>query len=651
MTPTMVRLFQWLAAVVALIVWLGFLYLPSFVVIEPSASESFRNLVFLAGPTAWILLALAADGHKRRVFTPAILSGVLLWTSFFPLNLGPVGFVALVPFLSLIRAEGIGTKRRYFAAFLGGLAFFSMSLGWIRVAHPAMALFAFPGLSLYCSLYFPLALFFLRKLDVAKLPYAITLPIVWVGLEYVRAHFPTGFPFMKPAHAFQLIGFGWYLLGYTQHANLPLLQSADLGGVYLVSAVVAAINGVVYEWALRIRPFQWFIGIPYAWRAPTFHREMVVTAGAALFTLLVAGYGTYRMIHPPFAVGPRVAAIQESIPQNEKMEDTKALFQRYDKLCRNAAHAETKPDLVIWPETCFPMTWYQLGPNADPANAPIEVQEGLLDRAAIGDYGKKNWGTNVLLGLNAVEFDGERMWKSNSSLLVRADGTVEANRYDKMHLVPFGEYVPLKETFPWLQAFTPYKHDYSCRPGDRFERFSIQPLDPKVKKRDLNFGVLICYEDSDPSIAREYNPSSGRNDGVDFLVNMSNDGWFDGTEQHEQHFAICRFRAVESRRTVVRAVNMGISGIIDPDGRVKELPDFEWADSKKKIAIVSGNIPLDSRGSLYAFAGDWVPALCWLLVLGGLGLARRRAVAAFGRPALKGGSTEDNPRERGYPVS
>ena len=630
MSPKVVRVLHWLSAFAAVLIWLVFLYLPSF---EPLAAEqvaAFRNLVFLSGPVAWLLLASAADGltGRVRVFLPAVLSGLLLWVAFFPLNLGPVAYVALVPLLSIIRAEGVSSGRRYLAAFFGGLAFYTMALGWIRVAHPAMAMFAFPGMSLYGAIYFPIALLFLRRLDRAKLPYAVTLPIVWVGIEYFRAHFPTGFPFMKSANAFQLIGFGWYFLGYTQHANLPLLQAADAGGVYLVSAVVAAVNGAAYEWALRLRPYLWFVGLPRVWRPHTFHREAVVTAGAALFALVVVGYGSYRMIHPPFANGPRVAALQESIPQNEKMDDVGGLFRRYDKLCRSAAHAERKPDLVIWPETCFPGTWYRSTDGADESTAPVEVADGLEDNAFIGGHARKNWGANVLLGLNAVDWDGRRMWKSNSALLVRPDGSVDATRYDKMHLVPFGEYVPLKETFPWLQAFTPYKHDYSCRPGESFATFDLKPLDPKVKKRDLTFGVLICYEDSDPSIAREYNPSSGR-PGVDFLVNMSNDGWFDGTEQHEQHFAICRFRAVEARRSVVRAVNMGISGIIDPDGRVKELPDYEWGTSKKKIAIVTGEVPLDSRGSFYALAGDWLPALCWILVFAGLGRSRWRNRAAI----------------------
>ena len=113
---------------------------------------------------------------------------------------------------------------------------------------------------------------------------------------------------------------------------------------------------------------------------------------------------------------------------------------------------------------------------------------------------------------------------------------------------------------------------------------------------------------------------------VDFLVNISNDGWFDGTEEHEQHLAICRFRAVEARRSVVRAVNMGISAVIDPDGRVIALPGETWSTSKKMDGIVTATVPLDTRDSLYARLGDWVPATCWgLLTIGHIaGMVQRR---------------------------
>src|SRR6185312_5673022 len=191
-----------------------------------------------------------------------------------------------------------------------------------------------------------------------------------------------------------------------------------------------------------------------------------------------------------------------------------------------------------------------------------------------------------------------------SALLIDAHG-MKFGRYDKMHLVPFGEYVPFKETLPWMQTFTPYENDYSCRPGRRWMRFPLA-LGSADSASRLTFGCLICYEDSDPYLARHYVAT----DPVDFLVNISNDGWFDGTEEHEEHLAICRFRAIETRRSVVRAVNIGISGIIDPDGRVVALPGPTWAESKKVAAVVRGPVPLGTGTTLYARFGDWLPLAC-----------------------------------------
>ena len=568
---------------------------------------------------------------KARVFLPAVLSGVLLWTAFFPLDLGPVAYVALVPFLTLVRAEGVGRGRRYLAAFLGGLTFYLLALNWIRVAHPMMALFAWPGLSVACALFWPAALFLLRRLDRLNLPLAVTLPVVWVALEYLRAHTPTGFPFLTHVGAHQLIGFGWYFLGHTQHHVLPLVQAADLGGVYVVSAAVATVNGAAYEWAVRSEWVRRLLRWPPrpAWTAAV--RELWVTAGAIAVPLLLACYGVVQMGHPAFPVGPRVAAIQGNLSQSEKMKErgervpVPPLEDEYFPLARRAVLGDPvgrPPDLVVWPETCYPDAWHDGTPElaADPGAAQWQA---ILARNQAGfvNHLKRTLPTaNMLLGLNRLEWLGpEAHRKYNSAVLVTKTGEV-AGRYDKMHLVPFGEYVPLRGAFPWLQSFTPYTHDYSCTPGDAWTRFPLPTRDGAYR-----FGVLICYEDTDPYLARQYNPWSGGGDGVDFLVNISNDGWFDGTEQHEQHLAICRFRAVEARRSVVRAVNMGISAVIDPDGRVVALPNEDgWAASKKSRGIVRADVPLDRRGTVYAAAGDWLPAACWVGVAAGLVAVRRR---------------------------
>jgi apolipoprotein N-acyltransferase len=570
-----------------------------------------------------------------RAFVPAVISGVLLWAAFFPLDLGPLGFVALVPWLSLVRAP-VSRRRRYFAAYVGGFVFSALATNWVRVAHPMMY-FSWLAFSLVLPLFWLLALFLIRRLDRLGLPLALSVPVVWVALEYMRMHFPTGYPFLKPLGIYHMIGFGWYFLGYTQHAFLPLIQIADLGGVYAVSFLVGAVNGLIADGALRSEAVRGWLawanpGLASGGDAPnTPGLASGVRLATAVVPLLLVGsvaYGYVRLQHPEFAAGPKVAAIQGSVAQSDKMTNTKGLFETYNELCLRATPDH---DLVIWPETCYPWNYFTVAPGVDPATAPKTTAEDLgMSRAFLQLFATgtvapgltlreedapRPWRANVLLGTNSYEWDGSREVPANTALLINADGKIVAT-YDKMHLVPFGEYVPLRTIAPWMQTFTPYKHDYSCRPGESWTRFPFTARDG----RTFTFGCLICYEDSDPYLARQYVATEP----VNFLVNISNDGWFDGTEEHEEHLAICRFRAIEARRAVVRAVNMGISGVIDSDGRVREIPGPTWSESKKVEAVVSATVPIDTRESLYATIGDWIPAACWATVLVGLVVARAR---------------------------
>jgi apolipoprotein N-acyltransferase len=639
-----------------------------------------------------LVFTLAVDGfgQKPRIYLASVLSAVLTWTAYFPLNWWGVAFVAMAPFLVLVRAEGVGRWRRYTAAWVGGLTFGTLAVNWLRHAHPAMALFAWPGVALFLSIWWPIGLFLLRRLDrFGKPPLALTFPVVWVALEYSKAHFPTGYPFLKAVGLYYPSGFPWYFLGHTQHANIPLLQSADLGGVYLITAAVGAVNGAVHDWVLRVRPFRRLVNLPRVWQPPIFRSELMATAGAVLVVGGLMAYGAFRLVHPPFEVGPKVAVLQDDIPQAKLMSDPEYVFSRYDKLSRDAARSN--PDLIVWPEACFPykdvtvadgkdpnpvavmerippsVQWYwavqettEQRPFIDPARLSPEEQS----RADLANYrqllalGRRGhaatfWRTHVLIGSEAIIWDARalaeytaareqgataapRLQTHNSARMLKPDGT-PGPRYDKTHLVPWGEYVPFRDQFPALAALSPSPNDPMCRPGETFTRFPL----PVMKRQPgggtqpgrYTFGVIICYEDTDPTIARRYNQWSGEPDPADFLVNQSLDSWFGVSEELEQHLAISRFRAVEARRPLVRAVNNGISVLIDGDGRVVELPNTEsadWADSKNFSRAMVVDIPLDGRGSPYAAVGDWVPLLCWVGMIAGfvtLRLTRRKAAA------------------------
>jgi apolipoprotein N-acyltransferase len=560
------------------------------------------------------------DSMTPRVFLPALLSGLLLWPAFFPYDFGLVAFVALAPLATLVRAEGVKWWRRYLAAYLGGLTFFLIALNWVRVAHDMMAL-AWIGLSLMGALYWPLAIVLLRLIDRRWKPsLSITFPVVWVALEYVRAHFPTGFPALELIGCYRPVGFAWYFLGHAMHGSVPFIQIADITGVYGVSFAIASMNGAAAEWLLRLDvPRKWLLGLPPDTATRGWMRAFRATAIAAAMVAVTTCYGFFSIIHPAYEKGPRVAAIQADIPQNEKTLNIERVYQRYDQLARSAA---PKADLVVWPETCFPAGWYGLRNGASWDTAPEGLEKDarfVPDRVRQLMTGPNGWKTPMLLGTSTYDWDGQKEIRGNSAVLIDREG-VEAGRYDKIHLVPFGEYVPFRETLPVMKKFTPYgDREYSCTPGEQFTRFPLM-----VGDRQFTFGVIICYEDSDPTICRPYVRKGPDGEPVDFLVNISNDGWFLGTEQHEQHLAVCRFRAVETRRSIVRAVNMGISAIIDPDGRVIALPGDDWRTSKRIDGTVTDYVPISHTSSIYSRFGDWFPLGCGLVILALWYLSRPR---------------------------
>jgi apolipoprotein N-acyltransferase len=566
---------------------------------------------------------------------PALATGLLLWLCFFPVGWGWLGWVALVPLLCLVRSRQSG--RRVFAcAYVAGLAFFVPALQWMRVADLWMYA-AWAALAIYIALYFPVAVWLLRRLDRATgWPLAVTLPLVWTGLEFVRAYLLSGFP--------------WYYLAHTQHRFLALIQVSDLGGAYAVSALVAAGNGLAFELLYARRGFRTFFALPAD--VPPARRWALPVQAAAVLLLVVTtlAYGAWRLGESEFAAGPRLALLQGNIPQRvrnaaispeeEGARARRQIIVHYNDLCLRATGQRPRPDLIVWPETSFPADWHDISPAVPADRVPADLksyQKGVA-RDIVARYK-----TNVLLGMSTQLWSaaGGREQRYNSALLIHKEGRV-GGRYDKIHRVPFGEFVPFRKEIPWMNVFNPYGYDFSIEPGESWSRL---PLD------GYRFGVLICYEDTDPALAREYARADKDGRPVDFLVNISNDGWFDGTAEHDEHLAICRFRAVECRRAVARAVNMGISAVIDGNGRVlrpqtvavrdgvphwevkdsrggDELPVSEWHRYKKSQGVLTAVIPIDGRASLYARWGDWLPWSCWAGVGAALLWGRFRRPAA-----------------------
>ncbi|MHB1425237.1 MAG: apolipoprotein N-acyltransferase [Gemmataceae bacterium] len=551
----------------------------------------------------------------------SLTTAALLWLCYFPVACGWIIWIALTPLLVLVRSSA-RPWRIYLAAWLGGLAFYLAAIQWMRVADPRMY-FTWIGVAIFCSLYYPPAMYFIRFLDRrTSLPLVLSVPIVWTALEFSRSTI--------------LGGFSWYMLAHSQHTFLPLIQIADLTGAYGVSFLIAAVNALLFEilWsrpAIRV----WMAG-PNA--APRWGRIGLLVQSLAVLAALTgtALYGFWRLGQEGGTPGPRIALIQGNLDQ--RLRNDSAVAE--DAADRVASHfrdlsdlaALYHPDLIAWPETSWPYGWQEKEGEGD---GPIARRSRMMAEDMAG-----RWGTNVLVGINAatISADGRHRRLYNSALLITGQGKLGA-RYDKIHRVPFGEYVPFREWLPWMNYFAPYDFDYSVWPGERFTRF---PLVDSESHRAFTFGVLICYEDTDAKVARPYGGGDGEAP-ANFLLNISNDGWFDGTSEHDEHLAICRFRAVESRRGVARSVNMGISAIIDGNGRVlapqerpcpeprvnpdfhvwevqaqrgaaAELPVSQWHEYKKAAGVLLATMPIDDRISLYARCGDWLPWSCWIIL-------------------------------------
>jgi apolipoprotein N-acyltransferase len=544
----------------------------------------------------------------------SLLSGALLWLCYFPAGCGWFAWVALAPWLLLARAE-IPNRRRYLIACIGALAFYIPVLAWMRTGDPNMVYLWFL-LAVYLSWFFAAGLWLIRRLDRrTRLPLTVTVPLVWVAIEYVRREL--------------FGGFAWYQLGHTQQAFLPVVQVADLAGVAGVTLLVGMVNGLAAEVLCRIAVVRRRFALTTGENRPS-RRPQVVTVAVVVAAAL--GYGGWRLGQSDFRSGPRVALLQTSIPQTERnAADVQAkgdplaregIEQQDVALARAALRQAPPPDLVILPETAFPSDWFEIADAAPQGDLRTSWQE---NRDRWNTFAKQFVGlvgVPTLLGLNAQVLDERgKGHRYNTALLLSPTGEV-GGRYDKIHLLPFGEYLPFKDSLPFVKTLSPYgDFDYSITPGEKRTRIPLS-----VRGRTYHLGVLICYEVADSDLTRKL-ARSGDEPAADFLVNMTNDGWYMGSPEHAEHLAVSRFAAVECRRPLVRAVNGGISAVIDSNGRIVALPGPTWEQSHSVTGVVSAAVPLDDRQSAYARLGDWLPWICCGLALVGCSIGKRDATS------------------------
>jgi apolipoprotein N-acyltransferase len=494
----------------------------------------------------------------------ALVSSALFVAAFPPLSLGPLALVALAPLLLALD----GARRPFLLGWLAGWAAFTGVVWWV---YYAMAHFGgippFVAVPLMLLLTALMALFWglfgwayarLRR-TLPRLPALAAVPVLWTTSEYLRAKLPD-------------LEFPWAILGSALSRQLALIQVADLGGVWATTFVAALVSAGCAGFVRRPRGRGWDAGTrPLA---------------AALVALAAcAAYGWLRLAAPPPAGSVRVAVVQGNVPQDVKWDRRfrEETFRVHEELTRAAARGGA--DLISWSESATAFV-YQREP---------EYQRRLADLA-------RETGAPLLFGSPAFEQSGGKSSLRNRAYLLGADGEV-AGWQDKQQLVPFGEFVPFGPLLFFARPLVQAVGSFEPGEGPRL-----------LGGPEGRFGVLVCYEVIFPDLVRRFAAA-----GASFLVNITNDAWYERSAASAQQFAHLAFRAVENRRPIARAANTGISGFVDANGRViSASPLFvrgQWA----------AELPLATGTTLYTRWGDWLPKLCTGCAIALLVVSRVRA--------------------------
>ena len=517
----------------------------------------------------------------RRLLGIALLGSGLLWAALPPLGFAPLAWIAPVGWLWLVRTAKLPGSRPYTALWAAGFLFWFVTLQWLRLPHWATS-FGWLALSGYLAFYLPVFVGLSRvAVHRLKLPLVLATPLVWMGLELARGHLLTGFTMAS--------------LGHTQYAWLHAIQVADLGGAYLVGGVVLFVAACLAR-CLPCDGERWSL-----WP--------LLAAGSMIAATLA--YGEWRMASVQRTSGPRIALIQGSIDTTLKADSRmkEVIFAEYYELSREALRRQPHLDLIVWPETMFREA---LLTHTDDVRPPDDVDWTIDDleeaasqrRDLIADLALA-LDTPTLIGIDTHAFAGDRVDRFNSALHVSREGEI-LGRYDKMHPVMFGEYVPLAEYWPWLYRLTPLEAGLSRGAGPVV--FDVQ---------GTPVAASICYENVLPHlIAGQVRTLRHAGGEPAVLVNLTNDGWFWGSSELDLHLICGVFRAVECRKPSLIAANTGFSAVIDGDGRIVQ------QGRRRATSILVADVELDSRSSLYVRFGDWPAGLglatCVLFAIVGL---------------------------------
>ncbi len=524
----------------------------------------------------------------------AVLTGVLTVLCFAPFEQTWICWIALAPLLTAVWFSGEGTKRRWlrdlFLGYVAGVIFFWGVFSWLHtVTLPGMVI-----VGLYMGVYFAFwawlaGLLRPRKPLPAPAPRANAWPTSqpndsppearspWLnsfrnlGLALVLA---SGWVALEWVRSWMFSGWGWNGLGVPLHDVLPIIQIAEITGVAGLSFIVAFSNVIGVA---TVRRFT----IESRIRVRRPHYDFTLTLAAIVG---LCGYGIRQLQMPAETVPLRIAAVQANIPRDEKFspEFQTKIFQQFERLTRLALATQPPAELIIWPESSTPA----------PALLDQDNYRFVMDLSA-------SIKTDLLLGT----IDADKGGDYNAALLV-SDGGEKIQVYRKLHLVPFGEYVPGRHTVPFISSIVGDQVPADFTPGKEATVFSLTNAAVKV-------APLICFEDTLGELTRQFVLR-----GANLLANVTNDGWFLRSAGSQQHLANAVFRCVETRRPMARAANTGVTCFVNRFGRVTQvLLDAKGSQFTEGVLTGEVAVPTDNQITFYVRHGELFAKICGGIVL------------------------------------
>lgn len=508
-----------------------------------------------------------------------IISGILCSLPFINFSLFPLAWVSLVPFfIALYKSKN--DKESVLFGFVFGIFFFGITLYWITELRHFVSLWAYLGwiaVTLFQSLFIVVFSFILYRFVISRpskykgmwsFLWVLAPAVIWTLFEWLRSLGPYG-----------ITGGG---LGYSQALFIPLIQIASFTGVYGISFIIVLFNTALTP-----------LFIEQGSILERFKKQLLTTIAILILIFLVCFYGIVKVnISPPHPEvnGLRIAIIQANIPQKEKLDYglVNKIFDTHLKLSHEILPA--KPQVIIWPETA--------------------ITDYLMENAVLLSRLKKFTFKNschLIVGAPYFSQDGKIF---NSLIAFSPKGNV-IQRYDKKHLVPFGEYLPLRPLFYPLLKHTGnlFEEDFDSNPD-------VKPLPVK----DYISAATICFESTFPYIVRKRLKHGG-----DFILVVTNDAWFGDSPAAKQHFYSGVFRAIENGSYLVQVANTGISGVVDPFGRILKKTKL----GERTAFIVKVN--KRSKETFYLRYGDLFVYLCLIIV----SILVLQSFTRLGRPSYR----------------